>query len=145
VAHYEFIWAQQLWGLTNASRPYIQHYLEHYVLPDGNFTYNTQDQVEAPLNVGIFLMNAARDYWYTRDASGLLQQQPVLERMLGYVLARYEYGKQRFAKSDRRYGLIWGSPEATWVIQRTIIPIRIRTTTRTRLASGAASQSMRRR
>jgi hypothetical protein len=112
VAHYEFIWAQQLWGLTNASRPYIQHYLEHYVLPDGNFTYNTQDQVEAPLNVGIFLMNAARDYWYTRDASGLLQQQSVLERMLGYVLARYEYGKQRFAKSDRRYGLIWGSPEA---------------------------------
>jgi hypothetical protein len=32
--------------------------------------------------------------------------------MLGYVLARYEYGKQRFTKSDRRYGLIWGSPEA---------------------------------
>jgi hypothetical protein len=112
VAHYEFIWAQQLWGLTNASRPYIHHYLEHYVLPDGNFTYNTQDQVEAPLNVGIFLMNAARDYWYTGEASGLLQQQPVLERMLGYVLARYEYGKQRFTKSDRRYGLIWGSPEA---------------------------------
>jgi hypothetical protein len=112
VAHYEFIWAQQLWGLTNASRPYVQHYLERYVLPDGNFLYNTQDQVEAPLNVGIFLMNAARDYWYTRDASGLKQQQPTLERMLGYVLARYEYGKRRFAKSDRRYGLIWGSPEA---------------------------------
>jgi hypothetical protein len=112
VAHYEFIWAQQLWGLTNASQPYIQHYLNRYVLHDGNFTYNTQDQVEAPLNVGIFLMNAARDYWYTRDASGLLQQQSVLERMLGYVLARYEYGKQRIAKSDRRYGLIWGSPEA---------------------------------
>ena len=112
VAHYEFIWAQQLWGLTDASRPYIQHYLEQYVLPDGNFLYNTQDQVEAPLNVGIFLMNAARDYWYTRDASGLKQQQPVLERMLRYVLARYEYGMQRFAKGDRRYGLIWGSPEA---------------------------------
>jgi hypothetical protein len=112
VAHYEFIWAQQLWGLTEPSRPYIQHYLAHYVLPDGNFLYNTQDQVEAPLNVGIFLMNAARDYWYTRDATGLKQQQPILERMLGYVLARYEYGKQRFAKSDRHYGLIWGSPEA---------------------------------
>jgi hypothetical protein len=112
VAHYEFIWAQQLWGLTGASRPYIQHYLDKYVLPDGNFLYNTQDQVEAPLNVGIFLSNAARDYWYTRDAGGLLQQQPTLERMLGYVLARYEYGKQRFAKNDRRYGLIWGSPEA---------------------------------
>ena len=112
VAHYEFIWAQQLWGLTGASRPYIQHYLDKYVLPDGNFLYNTQDQVEAPLNVGIFLSNAARDYWYTREANGLLQQQPALERMLGYVLARYEYGKQRFAKNDRRYGLIWGSPEA---------------------------------
>src|ERR1700733_4783123 len=57
-------------------------------------------------------MNAARDYWYTQDASGLLQQQSVLDRMLRYVLARYEYGKQRFTKSDRRYGLIWGSPEA---------------------------------
>jgi hypothetical protein len=112
VAHYEFIWAQQLWGLTDASRPYIQHYLEKYVLPDGNFLYNTQDQVEAPLNVGVFLSNAARDYWYTRDASGLLQQQPTLERMLTYVLARYEYSNQRFAKNDRRYGLIWGSPEA---------------------------------
>ncbi len=112
VAHYGFIWAQQLWGLTGASRPYIQHYLDKYVLADGNFLYNTQDQAEAPLNVGIFLSNAARDYWYTREANGLLQQQPTLERMLGYVLARYEYGKQRFAKNDRRYGLIWGSPEA---------------------------------
>jgi hypothetical protein len=112
VAHYEFIWAQQLWGLTGASRPYIQHYLDKYVLPDGNFLYNTQDQVEAPLNVGIFLSNAARDYWYTREADGLLQQQPTLERMLAYVLARYEYSKRRFAKNDRRYGLIWGSPEA---------------------------------
>jgi hypothetical protein len=112
VAHYEFIWAHQLWGLTNASRPYIQNYLEKYVLPDGNFLYNTQDQVEAPLNVGIFLSNAARDYWYTRDAGTLLQQQVTLERMLAYVLRRYEYGMQRFAKTDRRYGLIWGSPEA---------------------------------
>ncbi len=112
VAHYEFIWAHQLWGLVKPSRPYVQHYLEHYVLPDGNFLYNTQDQVEAPLNVGIFLMNAARDYWYTRDASGFLAQLPVLERMLGYVLARYEYGKKQFSKDDRRYGLIWGSPEA---------------------------------
>lgn len=112
VAHYEFIWAQQLWGLADKACPYMQHYLDHYVLPDGNFTYNTQDQVEAPLNVGIFLMNAARHYWYTRDAGGFEQQRPVLERMLQYVLKRYEFGKNRFDKSDRRYGLIWGSPEA---------------------------------
>lgn len=112
VAHYEYIWAHQLWGLTEQSRPYAQHYLDKYVLPDGNFLYNTQDQVEGPLNVGIFLMNAARDFWYTRDASGLLVQRPVLERMLGYVLARYAYSKEQFAPEDRRYGLIWGSPEA---------------------------------
>lgn len=112
VAHYEFIWAQQLWGLADSSRPYAQHYLDHYVLPDGNFTYNTQDQVEAPVNVGIFLANAARDYWYTRDVAGFERQRPVLERMLDYVLKRYEYGKTRFEKNDRRYGLIWGSPEA---------------------------------
>jgi len=112
VAHYEFIWAHQLWGLADKARPYAQHYLDHYVLHDGNFTYNTQDQVEAPLNVGIFLMNAARDYWYTNDAAGFERQRPVLERMLAYVLQRYEYGKTRFPKTDRRYGLIWGSPEA---------------------------------
>ncbi len=112
VAHYEFVWAQQLWGLTNDARPYMQHYLDHYILPDGNFTYNTQDQVEGPLNVGIFLMNAARDYWHTHNIVGFERQQPVLERMLSYVLKRYEYGKTRFEKSDRRYGLIWGSPEA---------------------------------
>lgn len=112
VAHYEYIWAHQLWGLTESSRPYAEHYLERYVLPDGNFLYNTQDQVEGPLNVGIFLTNAARDFWYTRDPSGFLRQQPTLERMLGYVLARYEYSKRRFEKQDRRYGLIWGSPEA---------------------------------
>lgn len=112
VAHYEYIWAHQLWGLTQQSRPYAQHYLDHYVLPDGNFTYNTQDQVEGPLNVGIFLMNAARDFWYTRDSGGLLAQRPVLEKMIGYVLERYTYSKQQFSPEDRRYGLIWGSPEA---------------------------------
>ncbi len=112
VAHYEYIWAHQLWGLAESGRPYAQHYLDHYVLPDGNFLYNTQDQVEAPLNVGIFLMNACRDFWYTRDSAAFLAQQPTLERMICYVLKRYEYGKQRFIKDDRRYGLIWGSPEA---------------------------------
>lgn len=112
VAHYEYIWAHQLWGLADDSRRYAQFYLDNYILPDGNFLYNTQDQVEAPLNVGIFLMNASRDYWYTRDQAGLLAQRPALERMLAYVLARYEYGKQHFSKDDRRYGLIWGSPEA---------------------------------
>ena len=112
VAHYEFIWAHQLWGLTRESRPYAQHYLDKYILPDGNFLYNTQDQVEAPLNVGIFLMNAARDYRYTRDSTGLLAQRPVLDRMLGYVLERYAFSKTQYSKEDRRYGLIWGSPEA---------------------------------
>ncbi len=112
VAQYEFIWAHQLWGLTTASDPYFQHYLDLYVLPDGNFLYNTQDQVEGPLNVGIFLWNSARSYWYTGDAAALRKRLPALERMLGYVLARYEYGKEQYPRPDRRYGLIWGSPEA---------------------------------
>jgi hypothetical protein len=112
VAHYEFIWAHQLWNLTGASDPYFQHYLDHYTLPDGNFIYNTQDQVEAPLNTGIFLMNSARAYFYTRDLKSFEQRLAVLERMLAFVLERYEYGKQHYPKPDRRYGLIWGSPEA---------------------------------
>ena len=67
VAHYEFVWTQQLWNLTDEVEPYFEHYLQHYILPDGNFLYNTQDQVEAPLNCGVFLENSARAYDYTGD------------------------------------------------------------------------------
>ncbi len=112
VAHYEFIWAHQVWGHTADADPYFQHYLDKYILPDGNFLYNTQDQVEAPLNVGIFLWNSARAYDYTRDGAAFERRLPILERMLAYVLERYEYGKQHYPLPDRRYGLIWGSPEA---------------------------------
>lgn len=112
VAHYEFIWAQQLWNLNHDADVYAQFYLDKYILSNGNFLYNTQDQVEAPLNTGIFLMNSARSYDYTRDAGALVKRLPVLERMIGYVLERYEYSKRTFAPNDRRYGLIYGSPEA---------------------------------
>jgi hypothetical protein len=112
VAQYEFIWAHQLWGLTAESDPYFTYYLDHYILPDGNFLYNTQDQVEGPLNVGLFLWNQARAYAYTGDLAAFERRLPTLERMLAYVLARYEYGKQHYPLPDRRYGLIWGSPEA---------------------------------
>lgn len=112
VAEYEFIWAHQLWNLTAESDPYFQFYLDHYILPDGNFLYNTQDQVEAPLNVGVFLANSARAFFYTRDVKAFELRLPILTRMLNYVLARYDYSKRHFEKTDRRYGLIWGSPEA---------------------------------
>ena len=112
VAHYEFVWAQQLWNLTAEVEPYFQYYLDHYILPDGNFLYNTQDQVEAPLNAGVFLANSARAYDYTRDAAAFSARLPVLERMLAYVLGRYEYSKKQFPPDNPRHGLIWGSPEA---------------------------------
>lgn len=112
VAQYEFIWAQQLWNLTGSSDEYFQHYLDHYILPDGNFLYNVQDQAEAPLNVGLFLANSARGYFYRRDRDVFIARLPVLRKMADYVLRRYEYGKQRYAPADPHYGLIWGSPEA---------------------------------
>jgi len=112
VAHYEFVWAQQLWNQTERVEPHFQHYLEHYVLPNGNFTYNTQDQVEAPLNVGVFLRNSARAYDYTGDIDALRNRLPVLHRMLDYVMARRAWTKSEFPESDPRHGLIWGSPEA---------------------------------
>lgn len=112
VAHYEFVWAQQLWNLTPQVEPYFQYYLDHYILPDGNFLYNTQDQVEAPLNAGIFLANSARAYDYSGDADAFAKRLPILERMLAFVLARYQYSKQNFPPNDPRHGLIWGSPEA---------------------------------
>ena len=112
VAHYEFVWAQQLWNLTSQVDPYFQYYLDHYILPDGNFLYNTQDQVEAPLNAGIVLANSARAYDYTGDLAAFSARLPILERMLAFVLARYEYSKQQFPADDPHHGLIWGSPEA---------------------------------
>jgi hypothetical protein len=112
VAHYEFVWAHQLWNLTEEVEPYFQHYLDRYILPDGNFVYNTQDQVEAPLNAGVFLENSARAYNYTRDIEALRRRLPVLRRMSDFVQSRYAYSKQNFPPEDPRHGLIWGSPEA---------------------------------
>jgi hypothetical protein len=112
VAHYEFVWAQQLWNLTAQVEPYFQHYLDHYVLPNGNFVYNTQDQVEAPLNTGVFLQNSARAYDYTGDVDALRQRLPVLRRMIAFVMARRDYDKRVFPESDPRHGLIWGCSEA---------------------------------
>jgi hypothetical protein len=112
VAHYEFVWAQQLWNLAAEAEPYFEHYLEHYVLPGGNFLYNTQDQVEAPLNAGVFLENSARAYDYTHDREALDRRLPVLQRMIDFVEKRYRWSKQNFPADDPRHGLIWGSPEA---------------------------------
>jgi len=112
VAHYEFVWVHQLWNLADEVEPYFQHYLDHYILPDGNFLYNTQDQVEAPLNAGVFLENSARAYDYTGDIDALQKRLPVLRRMIEFVLKRYEYSRQTFPPDDPRHGLIWGSPEA---------------------------------
>ena len=112
VAQYEFIWALQLWNMTPASDDYFQFYLDKYVLPDGNLQYNVQDQAEAPLNVGFFLRNSARGYFYRRDLAVFQKRLPILRRMTDYVLLRYEYSKQKFAPTDPHYGLMWGSPEA---------------------------------
>lgn len=112
VAHYEFVWAHQLWNLTHEVDPYFEHYLNHYILPDGNFLYNTQDQVEAPLNAGIFFENSARAYDYSGGLDALERRLPVLRRMIDFVLQRYRYSLRAFPESDPRHGLIWGSPEA---------------------------------
>ncbi len=112
VAHYEFVWAQQEWGLSAAVEPYFQHYLDKYILPSGDFLYNTQDQVEAPLNTGVFLANSARAFDYTGDRAGLERRLPVLRRMIAFVRERQAWSKRRFPPGDGRHGLIWGSPEA---------------------------------
>jgi hypothetical protein len=112
VAHYEFVWAHQLWNLTAEVAPYFQHYLERYVLPDGNFVYNTQDQVEAPLDAGVFLENSARAYDYAHDFQALKKRLPILRRMMGLLIRRWRYSRETFPPADPRYGLIWGSPEA---------------------------------
>ena len=112
VAHYEFVWAHQLWNQPDQVEPHFQHYLDQYILPDGNFTYNTQDQVEAPVDVGAFLWNSARAYDYTGDVAALQRRLPVLRRMLGYIMPRREFARANFPESDPRHGLIWGSPEA---------------------------------
>ena len=112
VAHYLFVWAHELWNLTGEVDPYFQHYLDHYILPDGNFLYNTQDQVEATLDTGVFLENSARAYDYSHDIDALKKRLPALRRMMEFVLRRYRYTKEHFPPDDPRHGLIWGSPEA---------------------------------
>ena len=112
VAHYEFVWAQQLWNLTDQVEPQFQHYLDKYVLPNGNFVYNTQDQVEAPLNIGVFLQNSARAYDFTHDINALQKRLPQLRRMINLATNRWEYSRATFPETDPRHGLIWGSPEA---------------------------------
>ncbi|HUX68119.1 MAG TPA: hypothetical protein VMV31_11590 [Terriglobales bacterium] len=112
VAHYEFVWAQQAWGLAREVEPYFEHYLEHYILPNGEFVYNTQDQVEAPLNAGVFLANSARAFDHTGDRGALERRLPALRRMIGFVLERHATTRREYAVEDPRHGLIWGSPEA---------------------------------
>jgi hypothetical protein len=112
VAHYEFVWVHQLWNLTEEVEPYFQYYLDHYVLPDGNFLFNTLEQVDATLDTGVFLENSARAYDYTHDIGALRKRLPVLRGMIEFVLRRYRYTKEHFPPDDPRHGLIWGSPEA---------------------------------
>jgi hypothetical protein len=112
VAQYEFVWAQQLWNLTDDADVYFQYYLDKYIQPNGDFLYNTQDQVEAPLNIGVFLANSARSFDYNRNIGNLRRRLPALERMIAFALERYEFSKQQFPVGDRRRGLIYGSPEA---------------------------------
>jgi len=114
VAHYEFIWAHQLWNLTGSSDGYFQYYLDKYVLQDGNLVYNTQDQVEAPFCVGMMLSNSARSYLYEGDIDHFRKRFVILDRMAKYVIARYEYSKAKYSRDDPHFGLIWGSPEADW-------------------------------
>ena len=58
--------------------------------------YNVQDQVEAPVNVGVFLRNSARAYDYSGDFDALQKRLPTLQRMIDYVMARRTYTKSRF-------------------------------------------------
>ena len=112
VAHYEFIWAHQLWNLTPSSDKYFQHYLEKYVMENGDFLYNTQDQVEAPFCVGMVLWNSARGYLFERDLAAFQKRLPTLRHMVANLRERYDYSKAKFGADDPHHGLIWGSPEA---------------------------------
>ncbi len=73
---------------------------------------NTQDQIEAPFDVGMVLCNSARGYFYERNLDALRKRLPILRRMIGYIVNRYEYAKKTYPESDPHHGLIWGSPEA---------------------------------
>jgi len=114
VAHYEFIWAHQLWNLTSSSDRYFQFYLDNYVMANGDFLYNTQDQVEAPFCVGMVLWNSARGYFFERDLQTFTARLPMLRHMVANLRQRYEYSKSKYPAGDPHHGLIWGSPEADW-------------------------------
>lgn len=114
VAQYEFIWAHQLWNLTGSSDKYFQFYLDKYVMQNGDFLYNKQDQVEAPFCVGMILWNSARGYFFERNLETFRARLPTLRSMVGNLRKRYDYSKSKFPPGDPHHGLIWGSPEADW-------------------------------
>lgn len=62
--------------------------------------------------IGVFLANSARAYDSTHNFSSLQKRLRILERMLAFVLKHYEYSKEHLSRGDRRYGLIYRSPEA---------------------------------
>ena len=137
VAFYEFIWAHQLWNMTAQAEPYFAHYLNKYILPDGNFLYNTQDQVEAPMNVGVFLANAAREYEYSGDFAALDGKLPALRRMLAYVLERLTIAAANTTRTSGSTVSSGDRPKPTWAIRKTTSRNRILCTIRIRFGPGA--------
>ena len=110
-----FVWAHELWNLTDDVEPYFQHYLDQYMLPDGNFAYNTGvggDRWKPRCMPAVSWRSRRVSYDYTHDVDSLRKRLPVLRRIKEYVLKRYRYSKEMFPPDDPRYGLIWGSPEA---------------------------------
>ena len=102
VAHYEFVWAQQMWNLTGEVEPYFQYYLDHYILPDGNFLYNTQDQVEAPLNAGRIPCQLGARLRLQRRCRCLCRAAACAGTHACLRARRYEYSKKQFPASDAR-------------------------------------------
>ena len=77
---------------------------------DGNFLYNTQDQVEAPLNAGVFFPTLPVPT--TTPATPTPLPRAAHPRAHARLRShRYEYSKT-LPCHDARHGLIWGSPEA---------------------------------
>jgi hypothetical protein len=96
------------WGLNKEAKDRLGYYLTHYVKNDGTFKYYGP----AVSEYGEALALSARCARLTGDTDWLLSHLPKLDLVADRLLTELKDSRKKYAHSDLRYGLLYGSPEA---------------------------------
>jgi len=96
------------WNLLDRARAHLDYYLDNAVRADGTFDYYGP----AVSEYGQLLDAVARYARRSRDAAWLRARVPVIERIIGLLLALRRHSQETHPRDDPRHGLLLGSPEA---------------------------------